>query len=96
VAHGGRGGWTSASLGSISSSPDKQRRYIERQAQLLDAARAVALFQISFTDLDLAAASLPSGSNLPLFAFLGLVDVSFNPKPALTAWDTIRARPLRP
>ena len=91
------GGWTSISLGGIVSSPDKQRRYIERQALLLDTARAAGYFQINFTDLDLASfPQLPQGSIVPLFASIGLVDVNLAPKPALGAWDTIFQRPLRP
>lgn len=89
------GGWTSASLGTIASSADTQRRYIDRQGQLLDAARATAVFQLTFTDLDLAAFPQPPGSILPLFASLGLVDVNLLPKPALAAWDEAFARPRR-
>jgi hypothetical protein len=81
------GGWTSESLDSIHSSPDKQKRYIERQMALLDTAGAIAVFQLTFTDLDLAAITLPPGSILPLFAHLGLVDANLNPKPSLAAWD---------
>ncbi len=89
------GGWTSASLGGIVSSPDEQRRYLVRQMQILDASQAIAVFQLTFTDLDLAAISPPPGSNLPLFAYLGLVDVNLNPKPALAVWDEAFARPRR-
>jgi hypothetical protein len=87
------GGWTSISLGPFVSSPDKQRRYIERHVRILDAARAAAYFQITFTDIDLSSVQLPQGSNLPVFAALGLVDVNFAPKPALTAWDETFRRP---
>jgi hypothetical protein len=90
------GGWTSASLGGIVSSPDKQRRYLERQARILDAARAAGWFQITFTDLDLGAIPLPSGSIVPLFAAIGLVDTGFAPKPALAVWDEVFRRPRRP
>jgi hypothetical protein len=89
------GGWTSGTVGGIVSNPDKQRRYIERQAQLLDAVRAIAVFQLTFTDLDLSAYPAPPGSVLPLFAQLGLVDVNLGPKPALSAWDAVFARPRR-
>jgi hypothetical protein len=89
------GGWTSGSLGPIASTPDKQRRYIARQAQLLDAVRAIAVFQLTFTDLDLSSYPAPPGSILPLFAQLGLVDVNLTPKPALSAWDEVFARPRR-
>jgi hypothetical protein len=86
------GGWPSVTLpGIVQSSPDEQRRYIERHAQLLDAVRAEGWFQLTFTDLDQAA--FPAGI-LP-FAYLGLVDVNFQPKPALTAWDEVFHRPLQ-
>jgi hypothetical protein len=87
------GGWTSASVTGVTSTPDKQRRYIVRQAELLDQARAIAVFQLPFTDLDLTGVTLPPGSILPLFAALGLVDVNLTPKPALTAWDATFRRP---
>jgi hypothetical protein len=89
------GGWASASVASITSSPDEQRRYIARHLQILDAAGATAVFQLTFTDLDLVASPPPAGSILPLFASLGLVDVNLNPKPALAAWDAGFARPRR-
>lgn len=90
------GGWPSASVGEIASSLDEQRRYIERHAQILDAARASAWFQISFTDIDLAAVAPGPGSILPFFASLGLVDVELQPKPALASWDAVFARPFAP
>jgi hypothetical protein len=88
------GGWTSADVAGVSSTPDKQRRYIERQARLLDQAGALGVFQLTFTDLDLPTLGLPPSSILPAFAFLGLVDVSLDPKPALAAWDATFRRPL--
>lgn len=89
------GGWPSVSAGGVNSTPALQAAYIARQAALLDGAGAVALFQITFTDLDLSAIPVPPGSVLPLFAHLGLVDSALNPKPALTAWDAVFARRLR-
>jgi hypothetical protein len=87
------GGWTSSSVGSVVSSPLLQRQYIVRQAALLDAVHAIAVFQLMFTDLDLVSLSPPPGSILPLFASLGLVDVNLTPKPALSAWDSLYALP---
>jgi len=81
------GGWPSTS--ALGSSPDEQRRYIERQARLLDTAGALAWFQITFTDLDVATL----GAGLAPFADLGLVDKSLQPKAALAAWDAVFARP---
>jgi hypothetical protein len=87
------GGWSSDTVGAIPSTPEKQRRYIARHAQLLDRAGAIGFFQITFTDLD--PAFFPPGTILPLFAYLGLVDANLAPKPALTEWDRIFARPRR-
>jgi hypothetical protein len=90
------GGWTSVSLGAVTSSPQEQARYLVRQAALLDSAQAIAVFQLTFTDLDLSAVTVPPGSILPLFAHLGLVDSALGPKPALAEWDSAFARPLAP
>ncbi len=89
------GGWSSETLDTLVSSEDEQRRYIARHARLLDGVDAVAVFQLTFTDLDLASIGPPPGSILYLFAWLGLVDVDLNPKAALSAWDAIYARDRR-
>jgi hypothetical protein len=86
------GGWTSTAIGALLSSPDMQARYIRRQAELLDAAGAAAVFQLTFTDLDLETIPQPPGSILPVFATLGMVDTQLRPKPALAAWDSVFAR----
>ena len=89
------GGWTSGAVGSVQSSPEKQARYLRRQEQLLDAAKAVAVFQLTYADLDLSAfPPQPPGSILPLFAQLGVVDAQLRAKPALGSYDSIFARPL--
>lgn len=85
------GGWTSASVSTVVSSEAKQRRYLERQARLLDAVDARFLFQLTFTDLDLSTFPPPLPPNLGFFAFLGLVDAELNPKPALDVWDSLYA-----
>lgn len=87
------GGWNSATVGTVTSSPEIQRRYIVRQATLLDDAHATAVFQLMFTDLDIPALGLPPGSILPYFASNGLVDVNLTPKPALAVWDSLFALP---
>jgi hypothetical protein len=89
------GGWTSAAVGSVQSSSAKQARYLRRQERLLDSAKAVALFQLSYTDLDISGYPQLSGSLLPLFAQIGLVDTAFRPKAALATYDSIYARPRR-
>jgi hypothetical protein len=89
------GGWPSASVrGAFSSSPEMQARYIARHSKLLDEAKAIAVFQLSFTDLDLGSFPRPVPAILPLFATLGLVDAGLRPKPALATWDKIFPRRL--
>lgn len=89
------GGWSSASVQGVTSSPERQARWIRRQMALADRASLVAVTQITFTDLDLSAWPLPPESILPPFAHLGLVDASFQPKPALAEWERAFARDLR-
>jgi hypothetical protein len=85
------GGWTSVSMSTVVSTREKQARYFRRQAQLLDEADALYLFQLTFTDLDLSSFPGPAPSNLGFFAFLGLVDADLGPKPALAVWDSLFA-----
>jgi hypothetical protein len=85
------GGWSSVSVttpsASFVSSPQIQEQYIRHHRKLLDEAQAIALFQLVFTDID--AASLPPNvpDNIGYFLSLGMVDISLQPKPALSAWD---------
>ena len=89
------GGWPSTSArGVFSSSQEMQSRYIARQSQLLAEAKAIGVFQLSFTDLDLGSFPRPVPAILPLFATLGLVDANLKPKSALATWDRIFARRL--
>ncbi len=82
------GGWPSVSVAGVTSTPALQAAYITRQAELLDHADAKGVFQITFTDLDLA--SWPA--DIAPFAYNGLVDVDLQPKQALAAWDEVLAR----
>ena len=86
------GGWTSASVAGVTSSPEEQARWVRRHSELLDHAKVRGVFQLTFTDLDLTA--FPPGI-LP-FAYLGLVDTEFRSKPALAAWDSVFARDYSP
>jgi hypothetical protein len=90
------GGWSSASVPGVSSSADKQARWIRRQMQLADRADLLAVTQITFTDLDLSSYPVPAESILPLFAHLGLVDVTLQAKPSLAEWQRAFSRTLRP
>ena len=86
------GGWASASVGAVASTPQLQASYITRHATLLDSVAAVACCQLQFADVDLAAVPPPIPPNLPLFGSIGLADSQFNPKPALASWDALHAR----
>ena len=89
------GGWTSGAVGNVQSDPAKQARYLRRQEQLLDAAKAVAVFDLTYADLDLTQfPPQPPGSILPLFAHLGVVDAHLQPKTASATYDSIFSRPL--
>jgi hypothetical protein len=85
------GGWTSASVSTVVSTPEKQARYLRRQARLLTEAHSTYLFQLTFTDLDLSSFPPPLPSNLSFFAYLGLVGSDLSPKPALAVWDSLFA-----
>ncbi len=93
------GGWSSGSVSlagtSFTSSPQLQAAYIKRQRALLDAAKAIAWFQLTFTDIDIASLTPPIPENLGYFIYLGLVDINLQPKPALSAWDEVFAVPLK-
>jgi hypothetical protein len=89
------GGWSSASVGGVVSSPEKQARWMRREVAMLDSAKAIGIYPLTFTDLDLTGVPLPPGSILPLFAALGLVTSDLAPKPALAPWDSAFARPRR-
>ncbi|MEO6463388.1 MAG: hypothetical protein ABIP29_09955 [Candidatus Eisenbacteria bacterium] len=89
------GGWTSGSVGGSNSDPARQARWWRRNLTLADQAQAVGLYQLTFTDLDLASfPPQPPGSILPLFAQLGLVTADLAAKPALAVWDSAFARRL--
>jgi hypothetical protein len=90
------GGWPSVAAGPVASTPELQSRYIRRQAAILEEASAAAVFQITFTDLDLSASPPPAGSILPLFSHLGLVDSALAPKAALAVWDSVLSLPHDP
>jgi hypothetical protein len=91
------GGWTSMNLPAqnVQSSPAQQQAYIRRQAQLLTQANAIGIFQLTFTDLSLDAWPATDSAELIPFAFLGLVDSNFIPKPALATWDSLRSNPVQ-
>lgn len=87
------GGWSSASVTtpgrSFVSSPELQKAYIEHHSHLLNEVGATAVFQLLFTDIDIAAVPDDVPNNIDYFLYIGLVDINFTIKPALTAWDNV-------
>jgi hypothetical protein len=93
------GGWTSKSLtlpaGMVTSSPQLQKSYIEHHHMLLNEIQATAYFQLVFTDIDLKNVPTDVPANLAYFSYLGFVDETLAPKPALDAWDNLFKRSLK-
>ncbi len=94
------GGWPSKSFTgpnqkTITSNLKTQQNYIQYQSLLLDKAQATAVFQLTFTDIDLS--SVPSfvDPNINNFAHLGLVDIKLQPKPSFDTWTDIFKRTLK-
>ncbi len=93
------GGWASQTFmgpnGVINSSNTIQQNYLTRQSQLLDQAQAIALFQLTFTDINLSTVPSYVNPTIKYFAYLGLVDGQLLPKPSLTTWDALFKRTLK-
>ena len=87
------GGWTSAA--AFGSTPERQARWIRRQFELATQTQARHVFQLLFTDLDVAAYGQLGSASLSPFATIGLVSTELAPKPALAEWDAAFARPRR-
>jgi hypothetical protein len=88
------GGWTSENITDgnghlILSDPQVQAAYISKQNKLLEAAHAEALFQLTFTDIDIASLPPSTPANLQFFAHIGLADIYLHAKPALNTWDSL-------
>jgi hypothetical protein len=92
------GGWTSnsfiSSSGQLISSPQIQAEYMDKQGQLLAQANAIAWFQLTFTDLEVSSYPPSTQNELQYFAWLGMVDTSFQAKPAYASWDSLFSKKL--
>jgi hypothetical protein len=88
------GGWSSVKVEKYESSGNTQKNYITRNSELLDHVRAIAWFQLTFTDINISLFPASTPENLKYFAYIGLVDKHLLPKPALAAWDNIFNRQL--
>ena len=90
------GGWSSQTVTGpdniqIAGSATNQADYILKQAHMLNEAKAIAMFSLTFTDIDPAA--IPPGvePTIQYFTSLGVVDKDLQPKPALEKWKEIFA-----
>lgn len=87
------GGWASSSVNTggitFTSSLEMQRDYFLHHTHLLDEVKAIAVFQLLFTDLDVPALPPSTPASIAYFATLGLVDINLAAKPALAAWDDL-------
>ena len=88
------GGWPSESAEGFDATPAEQADWFRRQAELLDEADALAVFQLTFTDIDLDEWPEPVPEILHVFARLGLMTEDYAPKPALAVWDSLYGLPL--
>ncbi|HTY58289.1 MAG TPA: hypothetical protein VMF59_05705 [Bacteroidota bacterium] len=61
------------------------------QARVPDACSAIAVFQLTFTDIDGSGYTPAQQADLAVFAHLGLVDLNLVPKTALAARDSVFA-----
>jgi hypothetical protein len=90
------GGWASETFagpnGTITSNTTIQQNYITRQSQLLDHANAIALFQLTFTDINLSTVPSYVDPTIKYFTSLGLVGIHLQTKPSLTVWDALFKR----
>jgi len=84
------GGWSSRAVpNSMPTSPQIQSEYIARQNIILNNAHATALFQLTFTDIDLSSLTAGTPTNINQFAYIGLVDSLLAAKPALSEWRNL-------
>lgn len=95
------GGWTSQTITGyngliIKSDTRIQADYLSKQNRLLENAGALAVFQLTFTDLDLGSLPPTVPVSIKYFAYLGLVDIQLMGKPSLVTWDSAFKRPLLP
>lgn len=93
------GGWPSQSFAGpnnaqIVSSESRQAEYFSKQAELLTHARAIGLFSLTFTDIDVSAIPPGVDPTIQYFTYLGVVDKDLKEKEAFEKWRELFAREL--
>lgn len=93
------GGWSSSPLSisgkTTTGTAEIQKEYISYQHQLLAHANAIGFFQLTFTDIDVAKLPPSVPPSIAYFAFLGMVDIHLDRKPAFDAWDQMFKKSLK-
>jgi hypothetical protein len=91
------GGWSSANVPWSTGTPAQQVEFFRRYEALLDSVSAQVWVMLSFADLDVASFGLDPErtSGLSNFAFMGIVDLNLQRKPAYAEWARIFERVRR-
>jgi hypothetical protein len=95
------GGWATTSFTapnafSVNGSEEVQGRYFRKHHTILNQTKALAWFQLVFTDIDLSALPPQVDPSIVNFASLGLVTTNFTPKSSFKVWDSLYALQRKP
>jgi hypothetical protein len=83
------GGWSTVTTTTFAGSPQKQTDYVRLHSKLLNSVKALAYFQLVFTDIDMTSMPPDIPENLSTFANIGFLDIDLKPKPAMAVWDSL-------
>jgi hypothetical protein len=88
------GGWATTSFTApnafnVNGSEEVQGRYFRKHHTILNQAKALAWFQLVFTDIDVSALPSQVDPSIVNFASLGLVTTNFTPKSSFKIWDSL-------
>lgn len=95
------GGWATTSFTApnafnVNGSEEIQGKYFRKHHTILNQAKAMAWFQLVFTDIDVTALPSQVDPSIVNFATLGLVSTNFTPKSSFKVWDSLYALPRKP
>jgi hypothetical protein len=95
------GGWATTSFTapnafSVNGSEEVQGRYFRKHHTILNHTKALAWFQLVFTDIDVSALPSQVDPSIVNFASLGLVTTNFTPKSSFKVWDSLYALQRKP
>lgn len=95
------GGWATTSFTApnafnVNGSEKIQEAYFRKHHTILNQAKALAWFQLVFTDIDVSALPSQIDPSIVNFASLGLVTTNFTPKSSFIVWDSLYALQRKP